>query len=162
MANVVFEDFTVEVLGKIDDTILNALEESAGEIESMAKRNTKVGKVAGGKTKGSWQHKVDEEAYTAYIGNSQETAIWLEYGTGEYALEGNGRRGGWYVPIGNGAGQMSEAVAKAYGFKIINGKDGQKFAHTYGMYPQRPLYKAFEQTKDKIKKHIQNELRGLK
>ena len=57
---------------------------------------------------------------------------------------------------------MSEAVAKAYGFKIINGKDGQKFAHTYGMYPQRPLYKAFEQTKDKIKKHIQNELRGLK
>ena len=54
MANVIFEDFTIEVQGAIDDRINAALEECAGELESQVKRNTRVDT---GKTKNSFQHK---------------------------------------------------------------------------------------------------------
>jgi hypothetical protein len=162
MDNVIFEDNSIEVIGLLEETILNALEECAAELESATKRNTSVGKISGGKTKGSWRHVIDDETYTAYIGNPLETAIWLEYGTGEYALNGDGRKGGWYIPIGNGEGMISEAVANAYGFKVVNGKDGMKYAHTYGMHPQRPLFKSFNDNKEKIIKHIENELKGMK
>lgn len=156
-----FQDFTIKVQGAIDDKINAVLEECAGELESQAKRNTTVGRVAGGKTKNAWEHMVDEAEHTAYIGNSEETAIWIEFGTGEYALEGNGRKGGWFIPIGNGEGMISQAVVKAYGFKVIEGKNGMKFAHTYGMKPQRPFHKAYTRLKKAIIKRIQNSLKGL-
>lgn len=156
-----FQDFTIKVQGEISDRINSVLEECAGEVESQTKRNTSVGKVAGGKTKNAWKHKVIDSEHTAYIGNNEETAIWIEFGTGEYALEGKGRKGGWYIPIGNGAGMISQAVVDAYGFRVVEGKDGMKFAHTYGMKPQRPFYKAYTMLKDGIIKHIQNSFKGL-
>lgn len=159
--SVEFHDYTFKVKGAIDDRINAVLEECAGELESQTKRNTKAGRVAGGNTKNKWKHKVIDSEHAAYIGNSEETAIWLEFGTGEYALEGNGRKGGWYIPIGNGNGMISQAVVDAYGFKVVNGKNGKKFAHTYGMKPQRPFFKAYNSLKNKIIKHIQEFMNGL-
>ena len=140
----------------------SVLEEVAGELEAQVKRNTKVGKVSGGKTKNNWKHKVlqSKEGYTAYIGNNQQTAIWLEFGTGEYALEGKGRKGGWWIPIG-GAKGISEEVANAYHFPILGGKNGKKFAFTRGMLPQRPFWKAYTSMKNKIIARIQNALKEL-
>lgn len=159
MADVIFEDYTIEVQGEIDDRINAVLEEAAGEMVSAAKRNTSVGKVNGSKTKNSWQYKVDDATHTADIGNPEETAIWLEMGTGEYALEGNGRKGGWYIPIG--AGGISRAVVDAYGFKVIKGKDGREFAFTRGMKPQRPFWKAYNSMKSKIINYIKNSFKGM-
>lgn len=161
MAEVEFQDFTIQVKTAIDDRINAALEEAAGEVESQVKRNTKVGKVAGSNTKNAWQHKVVDSEHTAYIGNPKETSIWIEFGTGEYALEGKGRKGGWYIPIGNGKNEISQAVVDAYGFRVHNGKNGQKFVHTYGIKPQRPFYKAYKANKNKIIKLIENKLKGL-
>lgn len=162
MANkIVYKDFRVQVKNAMNDRINSVLEEVAGELESQVKRNTKVGKINGGNTKNKWRHVVDESKHEAYVGNDEQTAIWLEFGTGEHALEGKGRRGGWYVLIGNGKGCISEATVKAYGFKVVNGKDGKKFAYVTGMKPQRPLFKAFESKKNSIIKYIQNSLKGL-
>lgn len=160
MPDIIFEDFTIEVLNAIDDRINIVLEESAGELEAQATRKTPVGRVAGGGTKNSWDHYVDEGQHIAYIGSNKETAIWVELGTGEYALEGKGRKGGWFVPIGTSNG-ISEAVVKAYGFRVYNGKDGMKFVHIKGMKPKRPLFKAYSENKSKIIGHIQNSLKGL-
>ena len=33
--------------------------------------------------------------HEAIIGSSDQNAIWEEFGTGEHALQGNGRKGGW-------------------------------------------------------------------
>lgn len=135
MANVIFEDYTINVQNAIDNNINAVLEECAGEIESAAKRNTRVDT---GKTKNSWQHTVVDSETTAYIGSNYENAIWEEFGTGEYALEGNGRKGGW-----------------AY-------KDAKGDWHyTTGKKPSRAFYKAFTSLKNKIISKIQNSLKGL-
>ena len=116
MASVQFIDNTIEVIGAIKDAALMFLEESAGELESQAMRNTRVDT---GQTKGAWSHKVEESALQAIVGNPLENAIWEEFGTGEYAVNGNGRktpwryqdvRGNWHTTTGK---RPSRAFEKA-------------------------------------------------
>lgn len=150
MADVEFQDFSIQVNKALDSACFKFLEEAASEFQSAAVRNTKVGKVSGGKTKGAWKHFVNEAKKEATVGNTDENAIWEEFGTGEYALKGNGHRGGWYIPIGNGERQISQAVVDAYGFEVVEGKNGQKFAFTKGKKPKRMLHNAFEKNKGKV------------
>ena len=135
MANVVFEDFRVEVKQAIGDRVNAALEECAGEIESQTKRNSRVDT---GQTKNSFQHKVDDASHTAYIGSNYENAIWEEFGTGEYALKGDGRKGGWRYQDDKG-----------------------EWHFTLGKRPSRAFWYAYIALKDKIISHIQNALKGL-
>jgi flagellar biosynthesis/type III secretory pathway M-ring protein FliF/YscJ len=135
VADVIFEDYKIKVETAINDKINAVLEECAGEIESKAKRNTRV---KTGKTKNSWQHYVDDDKHEAIIGSNYENAIWEEFGTGEHAIAGDGRKGGW-----------------AY-------KDEKGDWHyTTGKKPSRAFYKAFTTLKNKIIAHIQNSLKGL-
>lgn len=137
MANVIFEDFTIEVIGAIDDRINVALEEVAGELESQVKRNQDRYRDTGDTT-GSWQHRVDDNTHTAYIGSNFENAIWEEFGTGEYAANGDGRKGGWVYVDAKGKGHF-----------------------THGKKPRRHFQKAFAASKEKLKKHLQDSLKGL-
>lgn len=158
-----FFDYSEKVKKAMEALAKSSLEEAAGEIEAQVKRNTPVGKVAGSQLKNSWTHRVTtdgDDRTTAMVGSPLEKALWIEFGTGEYALEGKGRKGGWYIPIGSGKGQISEAVVKAYGFKVVHGKNGMKYAHTYGMKPQRPLHKAYVSMKNKIIKFLQDRFKG--
>lgn len=135
MADVIFEDYTIKVQGAIDNKINAVLEECAGELESQVKRNSRVDT---GKTKNSFQHMVVDSDHVAYIGSNHENAIWEEFGTGEFALHGNGRKGGWVY------------------------KDEAGHWHkTTGKKPSRAFYNAFTSLKNKIIKHIQNSLKGL-
>ena len=94
MADVVFEleDYSDKVIKDLKNKAIKALTESAGEIEAQAKRNSRVDT---GQLKSSWKYSVDEMRFEAKIGSPLENAIWEEYGTGEFALNGNGRKGGW-------------------------------------------------------------------
>ena len=83
-----FDDFTIQVKNAMGDAINVVLEECAGEMESAVKRNTRVDT---GRTKNSFRHHVDDANHVATIGSSEENAIWEEFGTGEYAINGNGR-----------------------------------------------------------------------
>ena len=134
-SKVVFEDFTIQCIGAIDDRVNVALEECAGELESQVKRNSRVDT---GHTKNSFRHKVDDDAHIAYIGSNEENAIWEEFGTGEYALEGNGRKGGW-------------------SYKDERGK----WHYTTGKKPSRAFWKAYTGLKNAIIKHLQDSLKGL-
>ena len=159
-AQVKFEDFSIQVKAAMEDAVLQFLEEAASEIKSQAQRNTAVGKVGGGKTKGAWDYVVNESRMEATVGNTDENAIWEELGTGEYALEGKGRKGGWYIPIGNGKDQVSQAVVDAYNMKVVYGKDGKKFAYTEGKKPKRMLHNAFVKNKAKIIRRAESILKG--
>ena len=130
-----FNDNSFKVMEAIDDKILAVLEECAGELESQAKQNSRV---KTGKTKGSFQHKVVDSEQIAYIGSNEENAIWEEFGTGEYALEGNGRKGGWFYEDEEGNGHF-----------------------TLGKKPSRAFQKAYDSTKNQIINQIQNCLKGL-
>ena len=50
-----------------------------------------------GQTKSSWDRKVLENE--GVVGSSSENAIWEEFGTGDYAVNGDGRKTPWYVPV---------------------------------------------------------------
>ena len=135
MADIVFEDFSIQVKAAIDDKINIALEECAGELESQVERNTRV---ATGKTKNSFRHLVDTDSHVATIGSSEENAIWEEFGTGEYALHGNGRKGGWFYVDEDGKGHF-----------------------TYGKKPTRALHNAFVRLKPSIMAQLEKVLKGL-
>lgn len=159
--HVQFEDYSLKVKGLLEDQINTFLREAGGEVEAQAKRNTGVGKVAGGQLKSSWKYDVNESEHSVTIGSPLERAIWYELGTGEYAAEGNGRKGGWYILIGEGKGQISQNVVDAYGFKVVYGKDGKKYAYTKGMKPRRPLKKAFESSVPKLQRRLETLMKGM-
>lgn len=130
-----FTDNSVAVTDAINDAIFSWLEEAAGELESQTKRNSPVDT---GQLKGSWTHIVDESAKEATVGSNLENAIWNEFGTGQYALEGNGRKTPWV-------------------YKDIKGK----WHKTSGKKPQRSLHNAFESSKSRLQTALENILKGL-
>lgn len=127
-----FEDNRVKIKEALFDAGEAFLHEAAGEIQSRARRNSRVDT---GQTKGSYEYKVSEsfmagEQY-AQIGSNLENAIWEEFGTGEYALHGDGRKGGWVYQAPKG-----------------------EFYFTRGKKPNRPLYNAFTALKNKLIKRF--------
>ena len=136
MGNVKFIDYTEKVKEVMADVAMASLEEAAGELESQVKRNTKV---KTGKTKGSWQHKVTQSGddYVAAVGSNYENAIWEEFGTGDYALNGDGRKGGWFYVDEKGDGHF-----------------------THGKRPRRAFWNAYVALKDQIIKFIQDRFKG--
>ena len=133
--SVEFHDFTIKVTKAMEEQINAVLEECAGELESQAKQNTRVDT---SQTKNAWAHHVDDEKHEATIGNPLENSIWEEFGTGEFALEGNGRKGGWFYEDEEGKGHF-----------------------THGKKPSRAFHHAFRVLKNPIIKHIQDTLKGL-
>ncbi len=91
-----------------------------------------------GQTKGSYQYKVQEGSSesTVHVGSNLENAIWEEFGTGEYALHGDGRKGGW---------------------KYVDAKGKGHF--TMGKKPNRPLYNAFHALREKLKRRLEEILK---
>lgn len=90
--SVEFEDYSIKVKDAMDEAARQFLEEAAFEVEAQAKRNSRV---ASGQLKGSWTHMRNTAALEVRIGSHLENAIWEEFGTGEYAANGDGRKGGW-------------------------------------------------------------------
>ncbi len=138
--SVEFQDFSIQVKEALDEAALIGLELAASEIESAARRNSRVDT---GQLKGSWNHQVDESAKEAQIGSPEQNAIWEEWGTGEYALHGDGRKGGWYVP----ESELTPKAKKKLGYRTKL-KDGKYYYHTYGKTPNHTLQKAFESKKN--------------
>lgn len=124
MADVEFQDFSNQVKATLNDAARAFLEEAASEIETQAKRNSRVDT---GQLKVSWKHTVNESKGEATIGSSEQNAIWEEFGTGEYAAQGNGRKGGWSYQDDKG-----------------------DWYHTKGKKPNRTLQRAFDSSKGRI------------
>ena len=160
MANVVFEDYTVEVQSELGDNIFAVLEECAGELESATKRRSRVDT---GHTKNSWQHKVTGSflagEFRAYVGSDDENSIWEEFGTGEHAINGGGRQGAWYVPVEKCHGRKKPSFnGKVI---VVYGKGGKAYYKTNGKEPRRSFFNAYEATKPKIIKRIREKLGGM-
>ena len=83
-------------------------------------------------------YKVDESELVAYIGTNCEYAIYVEFGTGEFAENGNGRKGGWVYKTPNG-----------------------EVRFTYGMPPQPYLRPAFRKNQKAIRDILADCLREL-
>ena len=151
-----FHDYTIKVKDIMDDRINAVLAEQAGEVVSQVNRNSRV---QSRKTANSFQYKVDEKAHIAYIGSSAENAIWEEFGTGEHALHGDGRKGAWYVPVDGYTGKKCPTYNGQV--VIVYGKNKKKYYKTNGKKPSRAFWNAYRSMKNNIIKRIQEFLGGL-
>lgn len=125
MAKVQFTDNSAKVKAAMNDAVIAYLHEAGGELEAQVKRNSRVGKT--GDTKNKWTYTVNESKGECIVGNPLENAIWEEFGTGEFALHGDGRKGGW-----------------------VYKDDEGKWHHTYGKTPHRAFQKAFDSLKNAL------------
>jgi hypothetical protein len=129
-----FEDYSIEVKDMLQEVANVFLEEAAGEVEAQAKRYSRVDT---GQTKRSYTHTVDEANQKAIIGSNSKNAIYEEYGTGEYALNGDGRKTPW----------------------VYKNRENE-FRTTKGKKANRPLAKAFYKTKHKIERRAKMLFKG--
>jgi hypothetical protein len=131
-----FENYADNVIDAIEQAAVAWLHEAAGEVEAQVKRNTAVDT---GQLKGSWSYEVDTEKLEAHIGSPLENAIWEEFGTGEFALEGNGRKTPWKYKDAKG-----------------------KWHTTTGKRPRRALFNAFNSSKMRLIELARKKFKGLK
>lgn len=162
--SVEFQDFRIQAKEAIDKAAIQFLEEAASEIESQAKRNSDF---APRSLKGEWSHVVDESKLEATVGHPKELAIWTEFGTGEHALKGDGRKGYWVYVKGNTTVQESNpgkalTLAEAKRSVAILREKGLNAYYTKGQKPKRMLHNAFESRKGAIKRRAQQIFKGLK
>ena len=133
--SVIFKDFTKILLDKIHESGETFLEEVGGEVEAQTKRNTKVDT---GKTKNSWEHIVNTDKMEVQIGSRYKNALWEEFGTGIYALNGYGRKTKW----------------------VYRTEDG-KFHATVGKKPRRALFRAYQSKKNEIIREARRRFKEL-
>lgn len=131
-----FTNNSAKVKGALNDAVVAYLYGAGGELEAQVKRNT-ITKNGTGQLKNSWTYKVDESKGICTIGSPLENAIWTEFGTGEFALHGDGRKGGWTYKDDEG-----------------------KWHHTYGKKPLRMLQSAFNTLKPALIKRAEEVLKG--
>lgn len=132
--SVEFTDNSAQVIAALDAATEAYLYEAGGELEAQVKRNTRVGS---GQLKNSWKYNVDMSAKQTQVGSPLENAIWEELGTGEYALNGDGRKGGWSYKDDKG-----------------------NWHHTYGKTPHRALHRAFTSLKSALKRRAEEVLKA--
>lgn len=156
--SVEFKDYSMQVKAALNDTTKAWLNTWANEIAAQAKDNTQLDGDAGIELRKSYKADVDDGAGEAKIGTPLEAGYWEEYGTGEYAVHGDGRKGWWVYKDGykgNGGKQLTEAQAKAIAARKPN-------VHaTNGRKPAATLEKAFLFVKPKAEADLENRLKGL-
>lgn len=164
MSKIVFENNFATVKAALKDEAVAALYEIGAEIKSQAKRNTRVATSA---TKNSFDAVVDDASseIKLSIGSPKENAIWEEYGTGEYAVNGDGRKGYWvYVKNSDQEDDTNKKSSKEYTLEeakrvvAILRKKGLEAYYTKGKKPTKALTKAFEKKKEWAQKHLAEKL----
>ena len=143
-----FEDNSVKILRALDEVGQQWLEDATRILHRQVVQNSRVDT---GQTKSSWKKVVEGDK--GIVGSTSENAIWEEFGTGHYAVNGNGRKGAWYVPVEKVLGKKKPT----YNGKvvIVYGKNGQAYYKTNGKKPNRALENAKNSTEKKIQKRLE-------
>lgn len=165
MGNFTLVDRRAEVKAALNETTIAWLYETAGEVASHAKRNcqmAKEGDQIGYQLRASYAYVVDDEAGKAQVGSPLEAAYWEEFGTGDHAAHGGGRKG-WWVYVkgyqGNG-GRTYNSEAQAAAVASSMRMEGLDAYHTNGREPNYTLEKAFKAVIPKAVQALKDKLKG--
>lgn len=163
--SVEFHDFSVQVIEALDEAAIAYLYEAAGEIEAQTKRNSRPGKkYLGRDAQALWKYAVDEAGKEATVGSPHEAAYWEELGTGEYALNKDGRKGWWVYVEGSDTprpNQKQYSKDEAIGIAASMRAEGLDAHATNGMKPNSPLYRAFTSLKSALIRRAEEVLKGM-
>lgn len=120
----VFKDNSMEGKERLKNAATKWLLQACILVEGQA---VLLAPVATSRLKQSIDYIVDDDELVGYVGTNVDYAIYVEFGTGEFAENGNGRKGGW----------------------MYKDPSGEWF-FTWGIEPQPYLRPAFRQTKGQI------------
>ena len=159
-----FIDNSIQVKAAINDTSIAWLNDWAPTIASHAKVNTKLDGEAGDELRKSYSFSVNESKGEALVGSSMEAAFWEEFGTGSYAVHGDGRKG-WWIYI---EGQESMGGGRTYSTKeeaeqmaaYIRSKYGKPAVVTNGRQPSKTLETAFTVNKTPAIADLERRMKG--
>lgn len=142
-----FTDNSIAVKRELSAAVKKFLHEAGGEIKSQAVRNSRTDT---GQTKNAFHYRTIDSAKETIveIGGNYENLIWEEYGTGEYALHGDGRKAPWYVPVDGYKGHKRPTYKGKV--VVVRGKNGKMFYKTDGKKPNKPLSRALDSVKPKL------------
>ena len=150
MSRVEFTDNSVAVKEALEEACIAYLHEAAGELTSQTVRNSRAVKYGRHDVRGNWKYQVDENKLEATVGNPLEAAYWEELGTGEYALNKDGRKGWWVYVEGNDTPRSNQKyytekeAKETAAFLRSQGLDAHA---TKGTEANRPLFRAFNSLK---------------
>lgn len=130
------------ILAAVRQRILDKLEVVGKFVEDSAKL---LAAVDTGNLRGSIHHVVNEQDLSVRIGTPVEYAPYIEFGTGEYAENGQGRKGGWFYVT-------DRPVVAGWLRPLYQNKDGKYVYFTYGSKPQPFLRPAILENKDAIRR----------
>lgn len=161
-----FIDNSARVRAEMNEEVIAWLYEAAESITSQTADNSRV---SSGELKNSWTYIVDEHEGVATIGSPLQNAIWEEFGTGEYAVKKNGRKGYWvYVKDGSSGNNTSTNTGgKAYTLEEAKRvcawlREKGLDAHiTKGKKPNRALQNAFNTLKNPLRTRLESILGRL-
>jgi HK97 gp10 family phage protein len=139
MAGIKYESKSDEVKAAMDQISRKAMEKACLLVEGQAKGLTPVGT---GDLRDSMQHTISESdnGFIGKVGSPLMYSVYQEFGTGEFAQNGAGRKGGWWYQEADGT-----------------------FHFTMGTKPKRMLQTAFRQNKRRITYIFKADLKaGLK
>ena len=120
----VFKDNSLEGKERLKNAAAKWLLQACILVEGQA---VLLAPVATSRLKQSIDYIVDDDELVGYVGTNVDYAIYVEFGTGEFAENGNGRKGGWMYIDPSG-----------------------EWFFTWGIEPQPYLRPAFRQTKGQI------------
>ena len=143
-----FKDNSVNILRALDEVGQQWLEDATRILHRQVVQNSRVDT---GQTKSSWKKVVEGDK--GIVGSTSENAVWEEFGTGHYAVNGDGKKGAWYVPVEKVLGKKKPT----YNGKvvIVYGKNNQAYYKTNGKKPNRALQNAKNSTEKKIQKRLE-------
>ena len=160
-----FQDYSIEVKAALDDAATAWLRTWALEIASQAERNCAMDGEMGTQLRESYAAMVDEGAGKAKIGTPLEAGFWEEFGTGEYAVHKDGRKGWWIYIEGEasmGGGQTYRTQEEAESMAAyIREKYHKNAVATHGRKPNHTLETAFTVTSPKAIADAEKRLKGL-
>ncbi|MFA9413280.1 HK97-gp10 family putative phage morphogenesis protein [Streptococcus sp. E29BA] len=130
-----FVDNSAKAKALIEKKAIQALIKACKLVEGQA---VALAPAKSGALRDSIAYKVDEATLIGYVGTNVEYAIYMEFGTGEFAEKGDGRKGGW----------------------VYKAPDG-KWYFTYGNKPKPYLRPAFRRNKKRIRAILEDALREI-
>lgn len=155
-----FKDYSIKIKAEINDTTIAWLYEWANEITAHAQRNCKLDEPR--QLRGSYANQISEGKGEAKIGTPLEAGYWEEYGTGEYAAHGNGRKGWWVYVKGQaskGGGKTYHTQSEAEDAANYLRSKGLDARATNGRKPNYTLQKAYTANRAKAVADLEKKLR---
>ena len=153
-----FTDNSKTVKDAINAEITAWLHEQSSEIASQAKRNCSGD--YGDRLRGSYQNTVWTTEAT--IGSPMEESLWEEFGTGEYAVNGDGKKGWWvYVDGMNNHAAKSRSREDAVSLAKSMQAQGIPAHATNGNHPHKTLENAYDKVKPKAIKDLEDRMKGV-